>query len=169
MEKQLAFYKDVGRLFTQEELEKIVADEIKWYGNYAEKVWLEAYHDLKRKARLTHIPSITSTFSDTPPSITNEFKSKTEDYALKSVNAQHMLDFFHDRLDVLPFELRQLIEKKYLERRTDGGVYEDAIIYDELGLSRASYYRMKKRALGELGELLFAYELQRRKDKQQAL
>jgi len=165
MNKQLAFYKDVSELFTQEEIEKIVADDAKWYGHYAETVWLTPYHDLKRKSRMTHIPSITSVLSDIPPSRTNEFTSKTEDYALKSVQAKQMLDFFHECLESLPGELRLLIQKKHLERRSDGRFYADAIVYDLLGLSRASYYRMKKQALFELGELLFLYELEKRNER----
>ena len=152
---QLAFYNDIMGIFDSEEVEYLSLCENDFFRAYAEEYWLEQYHDLKMKSMVTHIPSITSVISDTPPSQTHEFKSKTEDSAMKSVTAQEKLDMLHECIELLPLELKELIKRKYLKRRSDGKFYEDAYIYDTLGLSRTQYYRMKKKALIELGQRLY--------------
>ena len=156
MSKQLAFYDDIQQVFDQEELEEILLDKSGFYRAYAEEYWLSQYHQLKRKSRTTHVPSITSVLSDSPPSQTNQNNSKTEDYALKSVDAGEKLDIFNESLETLPKEFQELVSKKYLQRRSDGKLYEDSYVYDTLNLSRTQFYRMKKQALFELGELLYS-------------
>lgn len=155
MVKQLAFYDDIQQIFDQEELEDFLLDKSEFYKIYAEEYWLSQYHELKRKSLTTHVPSITSFLSDSPSSPTNQNNSKTEDYALKSVDAGEKLDIFDKCLERLPEEFQELIRKKYLQRRSDGKLYEDAYVYDTLSLSRTQYYRVKKQALFEFGEMLY--------------
>lgn len=154
--EQLAFYNDIMSLFSKEELEGFLLNQNEFFRSYAEEYWLLKYHKLKKKSMTTHVPSITSFISDMPSSFgTNAFNSTTEDCAFESIDAEEKLQILYNCINKLPYEFRELIQEKYFQRRSDGKLYEDSYIYDTLGLSRSQYYRMKKRALTELGEILY--------------
>lgn len=158
MGKQLGFYGNVSKIFTEEELQKILADEEKFYQNYAKKEWLKNYHDFKKLANATQLPSITSVLSDMPTSGSNN-RSKTEEYALKSVEAQERIDFLHDCLEKLPEDLREIIRKRFLMRNSAGRPYNNNYIADTIGISPAQFYRDQNKALYELGICLYQYEI----------
>lgn len=159
---QLAFnlYNEkLNKILTVEEVERLFKDEQQFFIDYVEKYWLNRYFRMKTMSKKTHVPSITATISDTPPTNTNEFRSKTENYALKSVEAAEWIETLETEVNNLPRDYSKLIQLKYLQRRGDGQTYEDEVIYPRLNVSRAKYYKMKKEALEELGRALIGHEL----------
>jgi len=155
--KQLGFFADVTKLFTEEEIESHLADQEKFYRKYAIEEWLQHYHYLKRLSSVTQLPKITSVLSDAPKGDMSENRSMTEEYALKSVEAQDRLDYLHECVDRLPNELSEIIKKKFLERNEAGKKFNNNYIADVLGLSQATFYRLQNQALSELGEFLYQY------------
>ncbi|WP_121639672.1 ArpU family phage packaging/lysis transcriptional regulator [Virgibacillus sp. Bac330] len=158
---QLAFnlyYEKLNKILTEEELDQLFKDEQQFFIDYVEKYWLNRYFRMKSMSKKTHVPSITATISDMPKSKTNEFVSKIENYALKSIEAAEWIDTLETEVNNLPRDYSKLIRLKYLQRRGDGQTYEDEVIYPKLNISRAKYYQMKKKALEELGRALFGHE-----------
>lgn len=159
---QLAFLLDnpyidtVEHLFDEQELQQITLNEQKFYINYAESYWLEKYQVMESAAKALHIPSITSSWSDSPSSPTGMNESKTEKAALRKVTAEEWINIFHAVLDDLPEEYQELIMLRYLKRGKFGSRYSDDYVYDSLGLSRATYYRLKPKVLEALGRALHA-------------
>lgn len=149
------FFSNSEKIFGKEELEEVLSEDSSFFIEYVESVWLERYFKMRAMASKTTLPSITSKISDTPPSFTNEFKSDTESYALKSIYASEWLEHFHEKLDTLPEDFKNLIKYKYLQRREDGRKHSDYHVYTKLAVSRTKYYQMKKEALEELGRLLY--------------
>ncbi|MCM3525260.1 ArpU family transcriptional regulator [Bacillus subtilis] len=96
------------------------------------------------------LPKVTPTYSIVPPSITNEFRSSTEEAALKRLEWEIQRDKFLKRIQRAVNRLsqreRQIIVMLYmkLEEMYD---YE---VYAEMGLSQRSYYRVKAKALYRL-------------------
>ncbi|KFL44574.1 hypothetical protein CH76_01855 [Lysinibacillus sp. BF-4] len=158
---QLAFgiespYLDAAdKLFTTEELDRILANQQKYFMSFAE-LWLKQYHQMKRVATTLAVPSITSSWSDVTSHVTGVNESNVERYALKKITAQEWLATLHKALAELPGDFQQLIELKYLKRRGDGQCYADDYVYDSLCLSRSAYYKIKPIALDELGRTLHA-------------
>ena len=155
--EQLAFYVDpyidsVEHIFSVEELEEILVNEQKFFVEVAE-TWLRRYHKMKFTANTTHVPSITSTWSNVPPSFTGTTNSKVEAYALKRITAQEWMDTFHEALECMDEEYQDIITAKYLKSRRPKN---DDYVYDTIGMSRATYYRIKKQALEDLGRILHA-------------
>lgn len=159
MHNQLSFYGDVSQLFTEEQIEEFLADDEKFYKDYAKKNWLNKYHELKKLASATQIPSITSVLSDMPSIGGNNNKSKTEEYALKSIEAQERVDFLHECLEEIPQEYKEVIEKRFLVRNSAGKSYNNDYLADIMGVSRSLFYKMQNKALYELGICLFQYEI----------
>lgn len=149
------FFEKFEELFDAEELEEFLTRSTEFFVEYVQEKWLNQYFKMKTLSSASPIPNITSTISDTPPSNTNEFNSKTESYALKSVVAHEWLKHFHEKLNMLPEDFKDIIEMKYLTRREDGRAHSDLHVYSELSMSRAFYYELKKEALEELGRLLY--------------
>lgn len=153
--KDFSFFRKFEKVFGRDEIiEHIQADDEFFY-EYALESWLKRYFEMWAKSRETHISSITSVLSDTPPSHTNAFKSKTEDGALRSVLAEEWIDYLHEKLDLLPHDYQEIIQEKYLKRGRGGRLPSDIYVFTQLGLSKTLYYRMRKDALAELGRLLY--------------
>ena len=147
---------DSELLISERDFSKILADERAFFINYVEKYWLNRYHLMKRTSQRLHVPSITAPTSDTPTHGTGSVSKQVENYALKSVTASEWIKLFHESVDRLPDELKDLIKRKYLNRRGDGQPFEDDYVYDSMHISRSKYYELKPRALEELGRILFA-------------
>src|SRR5699024_10220189 len=128
----MQFSTDVENMFTQEEIEEILKDEQNFYIEHAEKNWLNRYFKIKAMANETIVPSIISSISDMPHGSSNFKKSKTEMYALKTIQASEWLDILHLIIDSLSPIEQELIELKYLRRRNDGSRYSDEVIYPQL-------------------------------------
>jgi len=156
------FFQRTERLLSRHEMEEALEKESSFFRDYAETYWLERYFLMKALSRTIQMPSITSTITDTPTGVTNEFRSKTENSALQTIDAESWIKHLHDKLELLPNDLKQLIKKKYLENRSgDGKSIADEYVYPELHIGRAKYYGMKKQGLEELGRLLYGtYEFE---------
>ena len=146
---------DDNKLFTVEELNEILANQQRYFIHYAEEIWLKQYHRMRYTAYSLQVPSITSSWSDVKAQITGITESKTERYIVKKVSAQEWLVMFEHAIQQLPEDFKTIIEWRYLKRRSDGQCYADDIVYDNLCLSRSTYYKLKPQALEELGRLLY--------------
>src|SRR5699024_4976381 len=102
----------------------------------------------------TQVPSITSVITDMPGG-TNSNHSKTEQYALKSVEACEWLETLYDAMDALnPYE-KKLVKLKYMQKRNDRYRYSHKDIYQHLYIDQTRYYELKKDALEMLGRNLY--------------
>ncbi|MFL0365726.1 ArpU family phage packaging/lysis transcriptional regulator [Pseudobacillus sp. 179-B 2D1 NHS] len=117
---------------------------------YVLKDWIEPYYSMKLKSG-GYSPKVTSTISDMPSSPNNSFRSSTEDLVIKNLTAKEWIIYFHSKLNNLPEQLQQIIEKKYLCRGSDGKYPLDQKVYLDLHLSRTVYYIRRKQALYWLG------------------
>lgn len=147
---QLVFNVNSERILTAEEMEKVLANEQKFYQQEAED-YLTRYHRVKRMVANTQIPSITSTWSDMPSSAGGTPNSKVEEYAIRSVSAQEWINVFEDSLHSIEEEHKEIIITKYLESYYPK---KDDYVFDTLCISRATYYRTKPAALEEFGRAL---------------
>ncbi|WP_372780288.1 ArpU family phage packaging/lysis transcriptional regulator [Priestia aryabhattai] len=103
------------------------------------------------------MPKVTPSYSLVPPSNTHAFHSSTEDTAIKRVDYEIKRDNFMQRVQRAVNRLskreRELIIKTYM-------TYEDVYafdIYNEMGISEATYYRIREQAFYKLA---FALRLQ---------
>src|SRR5699024_889968 len=148
------FAADIEGVFTKEEIKSFLKDEQQFYIEYAEENWLDRYFKIKAMSQRTHVPSITSVISDTPGG-SNLNHSKTEQFALKSIQASEWLDtLFYAVESPTPAE-RKLIELKYVKTRSDGSRYCDGVIYPQRFIGKTRYYELKKDALEMLGINLY--------------
>ncbi|OLS34203.1 ArpU family transcriptional regulator [Alkalihalophilus pseudofirmus] len=115
---------------------------------------LEKYKVCLFRIEEDKLPKITQTFSLAPPSFSNEFHSSTEDAAIENiVNQQECLKHIEKirrAVNRLSAQERQIIIKRYLTEEDEF----DYQIYNEIGLSERSYYRIKQRAFTRLASLL---------------
>lgn len=148
------FAANIEGIFTKEEIESFLKDEQQFYIEYVEENWLNRYFKIKAMSQKTQVPSITSVVSDTPggSSFNN---SKTEQFALKSVQASEWLDTLFHAVESLTQAEQKLIELKYMKQRNDGSRYCDDVIYPQLFIGKTRYYELKKEALEMLGRKLY--------------
>jgi ArpU family phage transcriptional regulator len=100
------------------------------------------------------LPTITASYSITPPSRTNQFYSSTEavaiqrmDYEREREEYMQMIEEAVNRCSELE---RAIIIRSYMQPED---VY-DYEIFNELGLSESKYYRLKGKALDKLAVIL---------------
>ncbi|MGJ9460673.1 ArpU family phage packaging/lysis transcriptional regulator [Oceanobacillus sp. CF4.6] len=148
------FVADIEGIFTKEEIEAFLKEEQQFYIEYAEENWLDRYFKIKAMSQKTQVPSITSVISDTPGG-SNFNNSKTEQFALKSVQASEWLDTLYYAVESLTPAEQKLIELKYMKKRNDGSRYCDEVIYPQLFIGKTRYYELKKEALEMLGRNLY--------------
>src|SRR5699024_1322893 len=141
-------------IFKKEEIESFLKDEQQFYVEYAKENWLDMYLKIKAMSQKTHVPSITSVISDVPGG-SNLNHSKTEQFALKSIQASEWLDTLLYAVGSLTPAERELIELKYMKKRNDGSRYCDEVIYPQLFIGKTRYYELKKEALEMLGRNLY--------------
>ncbi|MED4589440.1 MULTISPECIES: ArpU family phage packaging/lysis transcriptional regulator [Priestia] len=103
------------------------------------------------------MPKVTPSYSLVPPSDTNAFYSSTEDTAIKRVDYEIKRDTFMQRVQRAVNRLnkreRELIIKTYM-------TYEEVYVFDvynEMGISEATYYRIREQAFYKLA---FALQIQ---------
>ncbi len=96
------------------------------------------------------MPKITQTYSLVPPSNTNTFHSTTESIAIERVDFELKRDTFiertHQAVNRLSMRERELITKSYM---THEDVY-DYDVYNEMGVSETTYYRIREKAFYKL-------------------
>ncbi|WP_044737266.1 ArpU family phage packaging/lysis transcriptional regulator [Geobacillus kaustophilus] len=96
------------------------------------------------------LPKVTQTYSLVPPSQTNAFHSSTEDAAIKKVDFERERDEYMERIRRAVNRLnkmeRELIIKRYmcLEEPRD---YD---VYNEMGISESTFYRIREKAFYKL-------------------
>ncbi|WP_234447154.1 ArpU family phage packaging/lysis transcriptional regulator [Virgibacillus salexigens] len=155
MKNEMQLSSSVEKMFTQKEIEEILKDEQRFYIEHAEKNWLNRYFKIKAIANETKVPSIVSSISDMPHGSSNFKKSKTEMYAIKTIQASEWLEILGSTIQLLSPIEQELIELKYLRRRNDGARYSDESIYPQLYIGKTRYYEIKKEALEILGRHLY--------------
>lgn len=132
--KQLSFLRDTNGERTKESVEKHFAR----YRMYMLTVPDEL------------VPKITQTFSIVPPSRTNELHSKTENDAIERVDYEiernDFIERTHRAVNRLSMRERELITKSYM---TQEDVY-DYDVYNEMGVSETTYYRIREKAFYKL-------------------
>jgi ArpU family phage transcriptional regulator len=95
-------------------------------------------------------PKVTQTFTLVPPSPNNSFRSSTEDAAI------HLADFENERFDYMEKIHRALNKLSRNEReiiikchiKTEDSY--DFVVYNEMGYSKAHFYRLKTKAYYKL-------------------
>lgn len=137
-------FKNMTKDFYSKEQEKV----IKW----ATELCSSTYHFMKWKEAVVNV-TISGRLSDIPIQRVafNKF-SRTELNALENIETSEWVKIFNQYLSCLPQEYRDLIEKKYLQTNNHNPL--DEIVYQEMGLSRVAYYKLKKEALYCFGFML---------------
>lgn len=111
---------------------------------------LETYRIFLLQEPEDKLPKITQTFSIIPPTNTNGFHSSTEEAAIQNVDnkieRQRFLIRVQKAVNRLNRREREIIIKRYM----DPEEHFDYQVYNDLGLSERSYYRVKARAFYNL-------------------
>lgn len=138
MAKQLSFLRDVDGVQTKEKV-------LEYFSDYRMHI-LSVPDDL--------MPKVTQTFSLTPSSDTNTFHSSTESIAIKRIDEERERNDFINRtiraVNRLSARERELITKTYM-------TYEDVYdydVYNEMGVSETTFYRIRERAFYKLAHNL---------------
>lgn len=115
---------------------------------------LEKYQIMLLMDPEEHEPKITATFSLSPPTQTNEFKSTTEDVAIKKIDKDkkrlRYINKIIKAVNRLNYEERTVIIMRYI----DNDDMFDYQVYNELGYSERKYYRIKANAFYKLAFIL---------------
>lgn len=100
------------------------------------------------------LPKVTATFSLTPPSNTNENHSSTEDAAVSNVDSERERRQYLKRVqrsvNRLKYSERAILIQRYM-------TFEDAYdyeIFNDLGMSERTYYRIKGKAFYKIAFML---------------
>ncbi|MBF4501190.1 hypothetical protein IRY55_07430 [Savagea sp. SN6] len=155
--------------FNYDQVKDILIDQKKFFIKYCEQAWLERYFIMQRMASMVEIGSLTTMYADTPISKQASNKSKVEELTLKKLGAEEWIATFHEVLKKLPEDYQELIELRYLTRGRNGKLYNDDYVYDTLGYSRATYYRLKPKALEMLGMKLYQAEHKKLKEEEKCI
>nr|WP_060597076.1 ArpU family phage packaging/lysis transcriptional regulator [Bacillus pumilus] len=107
---------------------------------------LEKYKMLRLQTPENFLPKITTTYTITPASFSNQFHSSTEEAALKKMDWEIEREKYMKRIERginrLTQKERRILVMLYMQ---DEEMY-DYEIYAELGLSQRNYYRVKNKA-----------------------
>ncbi len=107
---------------------------------------MEKYKILRLQTPEDFHPKITTTYTITPPSFSNQFHSSTEDAALKKMDWEIEREKYMKRIERginrLTQKERRILVMLYMQ---DEEMY-DYEIYAEMGLSQRNYYRVKNKA-----------------------
>lgn len=100
------------------------------------------------------LPKITQTFSLTPPTNTNEFRSSTEEVAIANADRERAKLQYIERVikavNRLSIQEREIIIRRYLNEESEF----DYQIYNSMGLSERQFYRIKSRAFYKFAFIL---------------
>jgi ArpU family phage transcriptional regulator len=114
------------------------------------KASIENERQLEREGLGNLFPSCTPLYDELVSRGFSEYQSTTERYAIIRATKIVRLQQIERALAVLNLDERFLIEKRYL----DQSPADDMIVCDELGWSKRTYYRIKRRALDKLAMAL---------------
>jgi ArpU family phage transcriptional regulator len=113
------------------------------------KAAIENERQLEREGLGNLFPSCTPLYESVSGGY-SEYQSTTERYAIIRATKMVRLQQIERALLVLNLDERYLIEKRYLDQTPA----DDMFVCDELGWSKRTYYRIKKRALDKLAMAL---------------
>ncbi|MCT2535698.1 ArpU family transcriptional regulator [Aquibacillus koreensis] len=121
--------------------------------NAVEKL-LERYNMYLLMDPIDMQPKITTSFTITPPTFTNQFHSKTENLVVNKIDKEKERHDFISKIQKavnrLAYNERSVIIKRYME---PVNIY-DYEVYNDLGFSERKYYRLKGRAFYKLAFIL---------------
>ncbi|MGA4710050.1 ArpU family phage packaging/lysis transcriptional regulator [Bacillus safensis] len=104
------------------------------------------YKMLRLQTPEDFLPKITTTYTITPPSFSNQFHSSTEEAALKKMDWEIEREKYMKRIERginrLTQKERRILVMLYMQ---DEEMF-DYEIYAEMGLSQRNYYRVKNKA-----------------------
>ncbi|MEJ4084059.1 DUF1492 domain-containing protein [Bacillus altitudinis] len=107
---------------------------------------LERYKILMLQTPEDFLPKITTTYTITPPSFSNQFHSSTEEAALKKmdweIERDQFMKWIQRAINRLTQKERRILVMLYMQ---DEEMF-DYEIYAEMGLSQRNYYRVKNKA-----------------------
>lgn len=105
-------------------------------------------------APLRKKPKVTASFQLVPGGSSNQFSSSTENAAVENLDQERdrieYIDMMTEIINRLPEDERCIIVKEYMDDSTKFN-YE---IFEEIGISRSHYYRLKSRAFYKLALML---------------
>ncbi|MBN2909140.1 DUF1492 domain-containing protein [Polycladomyces sp. WAk] len=110
------------------------------------KAAIENERQLEREGLGNLFPTCTPMYEESVSRGHSEYQSTTERYAIIRATKMVRLQQIERALLVLNLDERYLIEKRYM----DQSPADDMIVCDELGWSKRTYYRIKRRALDKL-------------------
>jgi ArpU family phage transcriptional regulator len=115
---------------------------------------LEKYRMFLLSEKKEYHPRITSDFSFTPPTRTNQFHSSTESAAIANIDRERERSAYIETISNAVNRL-ELLERTLLIRRylTKEDIY-DFEIYPELGLGKTKYHSVKNQAMVNLALVL---------------
>jgi ArpU family phage transcriptional regulator len=132
--KQLSFLRDTDGEKTKEAVEEA----------------LEKYRMYMLTVPDEFLPRVTQTYSLVPPSNTNTFHSSTESAAIKKVDFERERDEYMEKIRRAVNKLnaieRELIIKRYMSLEEP----RDCDIYNEMGISESTFYRIREKAFYKL-------------------
>ncbi|MFS1513651.1 ArpU family phage packaging/lysis transcriptional regulator [Chengkuizengella sp. SCS-71B] len=96
------------------------------------------------------LPKITTTYSLTPPSQTNEFHSTTEDAAIYNVERNLFMKSIESAVNRLNGEHRAILIQCYMQKERT----KDCAVALELDMSSRTFYREKKEAIINIANAL---------------
>jgi ArpU family phage transcriptional regulator len=108
---------------------------------------MESYRYYLHTLPRGHMPKITQTFSDMPPSLTNQFHSSTENAAIDRLTFEQernaFMSMIHEAVNKLSPKDMFIITNAYMQEE----IGYDVDIYSELGVGRSTYYNLKGKAV----------------------
>ncbi|GGD05304.1 ArpU family phage packaging/lysis transcriptional regulator [Pontibacillus salipaludis] len=115
---------------------------------------LEKYQMFKLMEPIEAPINITASYSDTPTSGTGATHSKTESAALNKISQEEERKSYIRKIDTALKRLNRkesaIIKKRYIEDDDN----TDYLVYNELGFSETTYYRIKADAFYKLAFIL---------------
>lgn len=100
------------------------------------------------------MPTITASYSITPPSRTNKFYSSTEDVVIQRIDYEREREEYMQMIEAAVNRCSELERAIIIQRYMQLEDVYDYEIYNELGLSERNYYLLKGKALDKLAVML---------------
>jgi ArpU family phage transcriptional regulator len=96
------------------------------------------------------LPRVTQTYSLVPPSNTNAFHSSTESAAIKKADFERERDEYMERIRRAVNKLSAIEREIIIKRHMSLEEPRDYDIYNEMGISEATFYRILEKAFYKL-------------------
>ncbi|MBS7531298.1 hypothetical protein IC619_012425 [Hazenella sp. IB182353] len=106
--------------------------------------------ELEKAGLSNHYPSMTASYEEKVSRSYSEYQSSTEKYGIKNASKKLRVHQMERALAVLVEDEKMIIHHKYLQPER----ISDSLVYDQLGISRSTFYRHKKTAFEKLAVAL---------------